>query len=323
MRVAERIGGKRVPQGFIIIVKRGVGVPGDHIQLLCHGMIVQSAVERHKVRGYGDRRRFFPQERDLGFHVVRHVVCGEPLPFQIQSHNAVFAVLVGRLYLGEIVVGMAPEGRPPCVVQLGDIVVKFVRKVLPEPVHAQRAVALSAKFIGNMPHEKPRMIPNMGNEFVRDSPHFFPVDGRAHAVIVPHAVMGAHTVGIHTQRFGVFFVEPCGARTGGGGENGVDAVLIETIHDVFQPVEMKFSFPRLVDSPRKHAKGGAGHACLLHQADILLKDIGAVKPLLRVVISAVHNAFYLWKQGIFFHRKLLSACRAQPIALLHLYSNIK
>ena len=150
-RVVEGRGGGGLGERLRVCVVHGVAVPGDHVQLPGQGMVVKALVQAHEIGGGGGVRRDVPENLPLKADVVRHVPGGELLPRQVQTHDAALAVLIGQLHLVEAGVGVAPESRPPGVVQLVNVVVIPCPQVVPEAVLAQVAAALAAQLVGDMP----------------------------------------------------------------------------------------------------------------------------------------------------------------------------
>ena len=140
-------------------------------------MIIQTIIQFHKIRCNWNLRCTFPQNSDLGFHIIGHVPGRKTLPFQIQSHIAELTVLIRRLDLRKIIVIVAPECCPPCLVQFFNIIVEFACKVLLETSHTKRTVTFSTKLIRNMPHHKSRMIPKLIHKLIDDRCNFFSING--------------------------------------------------------------------------------------------------------------------------------------------------
>ena len=252
-RVVEGRGGGGGGKRLHIRVVHGVAVPGDHVQLPGQGVVVQPLVQAHEVGGGGGVRRNIPENLPLKADVVRHVPGGEFLPGQVQTHDAALAVLIGQLHLVEAGVGVAPESRPPGVVQLVNVVVIPHPQVVPEAVLAQVAAALAAQLVGNVPQDDPGVMahgfPQAADDHLRPPP-----EGRGgQAVIVPHAVVVPHPCPGHPHALGVLRVQPGRARAGGGGQDGVNAVGIQAIHDLPQPIEMELVLPGLIGRPGEHA----------------------------------------------------------------------
>ena len=144
---------------------------------------------------------------------------------------------------------MAPEGGPPRLVQFRNIVVKLLGKIIPEAFYAVFAITFSSEFVGNVPHKKPRVVSHRIDQLVDDDGNLLPIDRCTHTMIVTHSVVIADSVVVHTHYLRIFLVQPRRACTGRCRKNRVDAVGIQLVHDLFQPIKMKFAFPRLISRP--------------------------------------------------------------------------
>ena len=97
------------------------------------------------------------QKCNFGLHKVSCIPCGKTLPFKVKPHDAVFSALERRFNLVKTVITVAPESGPPGRIEFLYVVVKFVGEIGLKTLNAERTVALAAEFVGNMPHDKPRM----------------------------------------------------------------------------------------------------------------------------------------------------------------------
>ena len=108
---------------------------------------------------------------------------------------ALAALVAGYLFYGKFVERVfAPDDRPTPAVSMADgvdyiampnwkvfmiqflnIMIKFFRQIILELFHAKRAVTFSTKFIGNMPHQKSRMISHRFIQFCDNGLYFFPI----------------------------------------------------------------------------------------------------------------------------------------------------
>ena len=77
------------------------------------------------------------------------------------------------------------------------------------------------------------------------------------------------------------------------------SVFIEPVDDFPKPAEMIFPLHRLQLRPGKNSKGYAVHMGLLHQTHILFQHLGAVQPLLRIVIPSMKKVRVVLNH--FFH----------------------
>ncbi len=304
-----------VLQGLPVVVEGRIIVPGHHVHVRGHLPVVQPVEHAHQIGRHGNPGGDAVQHGRLRLHEVIGVPCGEALPLQAQAHDAVLAVGEGRLYLVEIIVAMAPERRPPGVVELLDVIVVLFGQILPEPPDAVVAVALPAELVGDMVHDDA----GVGAEPFRQLPvhegHLFPVDGGAHAMVVAAAVVFPLAHPVHPPGLRVSCVQPGGPGSRGRGQHGVDAVLVEPVYDLLQPFKMEVSLFGLQDRPGKNAHAGAVDAGLLHQPHVLLQDVRPVQPLLRVVVAAVDQALYLGEQNLLLHMYLSPFCLCISILL--------
>ncbi len=108
-------------------------------------------------------------------------------------------------------------------------------------------------------------------------------------MVMAHAVMIALTVGIHPHGLRIFFVQPGGTRAAGGGQNRIDAVLVEGFDPLVQPVKLIPALLGFQHGPGEDAHGDAVDTRLLHKLDILLEDFGVLHPLIRVVVAAMEH----------------------------------
>lgn len=79
----------------------------------------------------------------------------------------------GGSNLGKIIVSMTPERCPPCLVQFFNIMVKLFRQIILEPLYTVRTLTFPAKFIGNMLHQKSRMISEFICQLIDDHRNLF------------------------------------------------------------------------------------------------------------------------------------------------------
>ena len=140
-----------------------------------------------------------------------------------------------------------------------------------------------------MPENHRRMIGEAFGELCIDLPDLFAVDRRGIAVIVSAALQIADALCTDAANLRIFFCHPRGFCAGGRRQNGIDAVGIELVDDVCEPVELIVAFMRFEGRPGEDADGNAVDICLFHLFDILREDIGTVEPLLRIVVAAVEH----------------------------------
>lgn len=84
-----------------------------------------------------------------------------------------------------------------------------------EALLAQRAVAFATQLIGNVPQDQAGVVTHSVDQVVQQLLYLLAVDGAGQAVVVAHALVVPHTVGLHAQHFGVFACQPVGLCTSG------------------------------------------------------------------------------------------------------------
>jgi hypothetical protein len=266
----------------------GVTVPADKIQLSLQLVVVQSGEVLHQVRGNGHIGGPLAQDRRFAVYIVHHVPGGKAPPIQLQAVQALLPVIKRRLHLVKAVVVVAPEASPPGMVQGINGMILFFQPAA-EALLAQRAVAFAAQLIGNVPQDQAGVVAHSVDQVVQQLLYLLAVDGAGQAVVVAHALVVPYTVGLHAQHFGVFACQPVGLCTSGRCQLGINALVIQSIHDLAQPSKVIFPLARLICCPGKHTQRNAVHSGLFHHADVRFKNIRAVQPLIRVIIAAAQH----------------------------------
>ena len=136
--------------------------------------------------------------------------------------------------------------------------------------------------------------------------YFFTIYFGRKAVVVAKAMASSDTHVVDTHDLRIFTVQPRGARGRWGCQDRIDPVLIETVHDLMQPLQMKLAFSRLIHGPGKHTESRFVDAGLLHVLDIFFQDIRAVQPLLRIIISTMNDFPDRLSKSIFRHIRALA-----------------
>ena len=135
-----------------------------------------------------------------------------------------------------------------------------------------------------------------------DNSNLFPIDRGGVAMIFAPAVRKRLVIFVYTKDLGIFLREPGGTRTAWSGKNDPAAVLINVVDGFVKEGKIKFSLFRLKRYPREDSNRHCVAMCKLHQAHILVQDVGMVEPLLGIVVSAVQNV----REGVvyieLFHR---------------------
>ena len=144
-------------------------------------------------------------------------------------------------------------------------------------------------LIGDMPGNHARVLSEPPAQRAVDPPHLLPHDRRGGAEIVPLSRIFAQTIGKHLAHFHVLLRHPVGQRRRRRGEDRVNPVLIQPVDDLSQPVQIVDALLKLQFRPGKDPQTRTVHMSLLHQSDILRKNIRPVQPLIGVVIPAVQK----------------------------------
>ena len=266
----------------------GVVVPAGDVDLLGKVKVVDIVEAVHHVDGKFRLGGQLAHTVALPLIKINALVADEALPIQRQALHCVFA-LGGRAFdLAPIGVVVAPERCIPCLVQCVKAAVTLLQPGA-ECVLAELAVTLAAELVADMPQDHGRVIAETLSQLAVDDCHFFTVDRRSVAMILAAVVQFAHAVAAHTAHLGVFLGQPgrsCGA---GRCQNGRDAVCVQVVDDIGQPVQVELALLRLERGPGEHAQRNHVDVCFFHQFHIFGKDIRAVQPLLGVIISAVEK----------------------------------
>ena len=150
-------------------------VPGYKVNHIGKLVVVQSGKVIHHI----DSRRLFcpsvPQRFDFPFYKIRGLIRHKPFPVQIQSMQRKISFRRRALHLVKTLVSMTPEPGIPDTVQPFQCAVFFLHPAA-ECLLAQRAVALSAVFIRNMPCNHARVIFEHFRQLRIDDSRFFPVN---------------------------------------------------------------------------------------------------------------------------------------------------
>ena len=271
---------------FAGLVPGGVVVPADQVQLFGQVMVVDIVEAVHQVGGKLCFRQDAADHVPLKSEKVNVPVADEPLPVKRQPLHRVLALGGGAFDLVPIGIIMAPEPGVPGFVQGFQAAVAGLQPAA-EFRLAERAVAVAAHLVGDVPEDHRRVAAKAAGQLLVDGAHLLPEQGRGVAVVLAAAEQFPGAVGPHPAHIGVSLRHPGRARRAGGGQNGRDAVGIQGVDDRFQPVEVVFPFPRLHHRPGKHPQRHHVHMGLFHHRDVLFQDIRPVQPLFRVVIPAV------------------------------------
>ena len=87
-------------------------------------------------------------------------------------------------------------------------------------------------------------------------------------MVMAKAVMIADAGGRNPHSFRIGGIQPGRAGAAGSGQNGINAIFIQPVHDFGQPFEVVLPFPGLIGGPGKYAEGGGINARFFHHADV-------------------------------------------------------
>ena len=150
-------------------------VPGHKVNHICKLVVIQSLKIVHHIDGGRLLCPRIPQRFDFPFYKICGLICHKPFPVQVQSVQRRISFRGRTFHLIEVLVRMTPECRIPGAVQLIQRAV-FLLHPAAERLLAQRAVALSAIFIRNMPCNHARVVFEHFRQFRIDDSCFFPVN---------------------------------------------------------------------------------------------------------------------------------------------------
>ena len=268
------------------LVPGGVVVPAGKVDFLRQIEIINVIEVVHQVGGALGLRHHRLDAVPLPFQEVDGLVAHEPPPRQIQPVVGVGSQRAGAFNLLPAGVFVAPEFVAPRLVQRFQRAVALLQPV-PEGLLAQGTVALAPELVGNVPHLHRRVTAKAPGQLLVDGTYLFPVNGGGVAVVVPLAEQPALTFGGDAQHLRVLLRQPVGACAAGRGKVHADARGPQAVDDVRQPVQLIVALRRLQRGPGEHAHRNHVHVGGLHQFNVTFEDIGAVQPLLGVVVAAV------------------------------------
>ena len=268
------------------LVPRGIVVPAGNVDLFGHLEIVDTVKAVHHVdRELGIRRKFF-YGVPLKFQEINVPVADEAFPVQCKPLHRVFPLWGGTFDLIPVGVIVAPE---PGVPRLVDRFQRAVPRLEPaaERSLTQLTVAVAAHFVGDMPKQNSRVTAEPLCQLLVDDADFFTVERRGIAVVLAAVVQLPDAVCPDTAHLGVLVRHPCRARRTGGGQNGGNAVFIQVVNDIGQPVQLVHTLLRFQRRPREHPQRHRVDMGLFHQRNILCQNVRPVEPLLRVIVPAM------------------------------------
>ena len=263
-----------------------IRIPGDHIDIFRHLEIIQTIKIIHQVGRYRQFTSGIPYCLDLPAHEITGLMRDKAFPVQIQRMKLYFADLRRALDVVKALVGMAPECRAPAAVEILNGLIFFLQPVT-ESGLAERTMALSSIFVGNMPEDHCRMISEAFRQFLVDDPYLFPVNRRCIAMIVSGSKKLPSSGLVHPKHFRIFISQPFGTGTGGCRKDHADSFRIEPVNHLFHPVQTEHALFRFQGRPGENTKAHHVAAGFCQHFHILFQDIRSVQPLIRIVIAAM------------------------------------
>ena len=195
------------------------------------------------------------QDAGLGLHEAAQLVVAETPP--VQELGGIVEGGHGRRRgdLLQTCVALGPEVGAPGGVEALDVAVAVCQPGS-EGLGAGGTVALggvAAVLVADVPHDDAGMVTQALGQRPGQGGGALSVDGRAGAVLLARAEAQAYAVGVHRQGLGVVGGHPSGRRGGGGGQVDSDPGVVETVHDLREPVELVASLARLESRPGEDA----------------------------------------------------------------------
>ena len=263
-------------------------VPGNNIELRAELEVIEAVVEAHQVRRHRDIRVYFLHGVALHFHEIDGLVRDKALPIERQAVHVHFAVRLRRVNLVPARIRVAPEVRPPRVVQVIERLILLFQPIA-ERLLAQRAVALAAVLVRKVPQNDARVVCKALCKALIHLAGLLSVHGGCIAVVMARAGKVAHTVILHTANLLILFAHPKRLCTGRCGQHGINAVFVEIVDDLLQPVEVVFALIRLQMCPGENTDRHAVDIRFLHQLHVLLENLGIAQPLFGIIIAAMQQ----------------------------------
>ncbi|MNI19512.1 hypothetical protein D3C73_729490 [compost metagenome] len=220
---------------------------------------------------------------------VYRTVSYESSPIQIMTMNHLLAVRSRRFNLRPTRIRMAPEGRPPSVIQ-GTQRAVFLLQPFTEMLLTIITVAFTAIFIGNVPTDHGRVIRITFSQLAVHDGYLLSVHRRGVTMIMAPSLKVAYPILLYPQNLGVFLGHPGRSGTARRCEPGIDAILRECIQYAVQPFKGERTFLRLQCGPGKDAYSHHVAFGQLHQTDVFFQHLGGMLPLIRVVIRSMHKS---------------------------------
>ena len=192
---------------FLFLMPAWIVVPGYHIQNIAELLVIKTVVIIHQIGCYRQFRTTFTDCSNLSFDEINGAICNEPVPVKLQCMKLVLPLWGRGFNLIEAIVNMAPECGAPTGIQLlnGSI---FFFQPFPEFLLTKRAIAFSAKLIGNVPQNHTRMTAqSLGKQLVHIV-NFLPIYRRCIAMIMSASEKSSGAVRIHAKDLRILVGHP-------------------------------------------------------------------------------------------------------------------
>ena len=217
-------------------------------------------------------------------------------PVDEHAVGAGFRHGAGGFHLAPVGVAVGPEGGPPGVVELVEGTIALLQPGA-EGLLAEVAVAVTAHLVGQVPENHAGVVGVALRQAEIHLPHLAAVHGGGEAVVVPSAEVEPLIVIVHPQDFRVLLRHPGRARAAGGGQDDVNAALPQAVDHLVQPGEVIHAVLDLQARPGENADGHRVDVGLVHHFHIALQDVGAIQPLVGIIVAAVQEGGESGRKG--------------------------
>ena len=261
----------------LVVAVGNVFVPGRDVQRAMHVVVIEPTVPVHGVgRNELSRVGVLPDGLYLVVDITRPGVADKALPVQQQTWILVLRV---HGHLIEVVVGLAPIGRGPVSVELGDAVVLLLQPVV-ELLLGCRVEGGRPDLIVDLPAQHIGVVSVMGRQYLGDAMGERPVTRAGEGELLALAMLVGSAVLVDPQDLGVFIGEPRGWRGRRGADDDIDMVARGGFDGVVEPFELELTLARLERAPGEF--GHAHHVDVggFHQREVLFPALPG--PLFRV-----------------------------------------
>ncbi|MNV45159.1 hypothetical protein D3C71_1369460 [compost metagenome] len=279
--------GRRAAADALLQEQHRVLVMGDEIEILRQLEVVRLVKEAHEVMGKKMPGTYLAQNIGLPLLELYDQAGAEAFP--VQKKRRIMAVRRRQRdgNLREAGVGLAPEHRPPCLVQRFNRAVPFLQPPLKLPpavvAVAQIAVAV-AQLIVDLPARDMGVVPVAQRHHAHEIFNMLPVRRMRLAIMMPPAEAHPSSLRIHRVQIGMQFHHPdrrCCCRRA---QHRLDPPLSQQGDGFIQPAEFIHSRLRLHLRPGEFRHPHDLDAQLPHHVRILLPQPG------RAVLGVIINA---------------------------------